>query len=131
MAAGGAETATAKASGPPTGPQPGANTMPTPPAAAAAETANHELVRCPHCHPSAGLVRKDRLQQHIANVHQKSSGGYVPFQGVAKSTPKYAQLPTPVKEGSNFQRCRACGKPAVPGQDHRPLRHRKQPGTPI
>lgn len=115
VAAGGAETATAP--GPATG-LPGANTVTTPSTASAAGTANHELVRCPHCHPNAGLVRKDRLQQHIANVHQKSSGGYVSFQGVTKSTPKYAPLPRPVKEGSTFQRCRACGKPVVPGQDY-------------
>lgn len=35
------------------------------------------LVRCPHCPPNAGLVRKDRLSKHIAFVHRKAAGGTV------------------------------------------------------
>lgn len=117
VAAGGAEIATAKAPGPATG-LPGANTVTTPPTASAAGTANHELVRCPHCHPKAGLIRKDRLQKHIANVHRKSPSGSISFHATPGPAKKYAPLPKPVKEGSSVTRCRACGNPVVPGEDY-------------
>jgi hypothetical protein len=118
VAAGGAETATTRTSGPATGPQPGANTAPTPPNASAAGTANHELVRCPHCHPSAPLVRKDRMEGHIAKVHRKSPAKNTSLHAVPKPVTKYAPLRKPVKEGSSVTRCRACGNPVVPGEDY-------------
>ena len=117
LAASGTETALAKIPSPGTGAQHGSTTAATA-AASAGGVNSHELVRCPHCHASAGLVRKDRLQKHIANFHRKSTGGGMSFQGVSKSAPKYVPLPKPVKEGSSIQRCRACSKPVVPGEDY-------------
>ena len=111
------DAARAKAPGATTAPQPGLKPASVSPALEAG-TANREFVRCPDCHPSAGLVRQDRLQRHIAKVHGKSTSGGVAFHGLSKSAPKYTPLPKPVKEGSSIQRCRACGSPVVPGSDY-------------
>lgn len=119
VAAGGAEAATANAPNPAAGRQDPGKPASLTPAAPALGTSSHERVRCPHCHPKAGLVRKDRLQKHIANVHRNSPGGNVSsYQIAAKSPPKYAPLPKPVKESSGLTRCRACGNPVVSGEDY-------------
>ena len=84
----------------------------------AAGNPNHKFARCPHCHPSAGLVRQDRLEGHIAKVHRKSPTKNASFHAVPKPAPKYVPLPKPVKEGLSVTRCRSCGKPVVPGEDY-------------
>jgi hypothetical protein len=78
------------------------------------------LVRCPHCHPSSGLVRRDRLQIHIEKVHP------VPTNRRA-STVSFSQPPQTAtnavervirRESLTPARCRACHKPVAPGEDY-------------
>jgi hypothetical protein len=91
----------------PTTPIHGPNAPPSPPPQESGPP-TVELVRCPRCNPSASLVRKDKLQRHIAKVHERlnaSSGSYTPFPKTARTL-------------SGLRRCRACGNPVVPGEDY-------------
>jgi hypothetical protein len=64
------------------------------------------LDECPYCQSP---VRPDRLQSHIARVHSSGNRNLV---SQVKLPPQIKKSPTA------FQKCRSCGKPAVPGEDY-------------
>ena len=78
------------------------------------------LVRCPHCHPSSGLVRRDRLQIHIERVHPASPNRRTPTVSFLQQpqTATNAVERVPRRESLTLARCRACQKPVVPGEDY-------------
>ncbi len=67
-----------------------------------------ELVRCPHCHPKAGLVRRDNLERHMARAHKRSQANHGSYSSPQK----------PAENVAGVRRCRACGSPVVPGEDY-------------